>query len=188
MSRIGNKTITVPAGVEITITDTNEVTVKGPKGTLSRKFSPLIEVKQEGAEIVCKRANEEKHTKQLHGTTRALIHNMIEGVTNGYSKTLEIRGIGYRAELQGNNLVLNIGYSHPITYPIEEGITVEIGKGVTRETLPTTPVIVKGIDKQRVGEVAAQIRGFKKPEPYKGKGIRYADEHVRRKEGKTAGK
>ena len=188
MSRIGNKTITVPAGVEIKVTGENEVSIKGPKGTLSRKFSPLIKIEQDGAELKFVRANEEKHTKQLHGTTRALINNMIVGVTDGFKKELEIRGIGYRAEMQGKNLVLNVGYSHQINYPIEEGISVEVLKQVTIDNVPTTPLVVSGIDKQRVGEVASQIRGFKKPEPYKGKGIRYKDEHVRRKEGKTAGK
>ncbi len=188
MSRIGNKTITVPAGVELTVSDSNEVTVKGPKGTMTRKFSPLIKISQDGADLKFERANEEKHTKQLHGTTRALLNNMIVGVTDGFKKDLEIRGIGYRAEVQGNNLVLNVGYSHQITYPIEEGIKIEIGKQITQEGLPTIPLAVSGIDKQRVGEVAAHIRGFKKPEPYKGKGIRYKTEHVIRKEGKTAGK
>ena len=180
MSRIGNKTITVPAGVEITVSDLNEVTVKGPKGTLSRKFSPLIEVKQEGAEITCKRANEEKHTKQLHGTTRALIHNMIVGVTEGFSKTLEIEGIGYRAALEGKKLTLGLGYSHNIEYTAEEGVDIAVPNATT--------IIVSGIDKQRVGEAAAVIRSYRKPEPYKGKGIHYKGEHIRRKEGKTAGK
>ncbi|MBQ1478073.1 MAG: 50S ribosomal protein L6 [Erysipelotrichaceae bacterium] len=180
MSRIGNKTITVPAGVEVSISEANEVTVKGPKGTLSRTFSPLIEVKQEGLEINCKRANEEKHTKQLHGTTRALIHNMIVGVTEGYSKTLEIEGIGYRAALSGKTLTLNLGYSHQIVYTAEEGIDLTVPNANT--------IVVSGIDKQRVGEVASVIRSYRKPEPYKGKGIHYKGEHIRRKEGKTAGK
>ena len=178
MSRIGNKTITIPAGCEINISDSNEVTVKGPKGTLSRQFSPLVEIKVEGTEVNCVRANENKHTKQLHGTTRALLNNMIVGTTEGYTKKLEIVGIGYKASLEGKNLKLDLGYSHDITYPIEEGITVEVPN-------PTT-IVVSGIDKQRVGEVAAQIRGFRKPEPYKGKGIRYQGEHVAHKEGKTA--
>ena len=188
MSRIGNKTITVPTGVELKVSEENEVTVKGPKGTLSRKFSPLIKIEQENGELKFVRANEEKHTKQLHGTTRALLNNMIVGVTDGFKKDLEIRGIGYRAEMQGKNLVLNVGYSHQINYPIEDGITVTIDKQVTIDNVPTIPLSVSGIDKQRVGEVASHIRGFKKPEPYKGKGIRYKDEHVRRKEGKTAAK
>ena len=178
MSRIGNKTITIPAGCEISVSDSNEVTVKGPKGTLTRQFSPLIEIKIDGAEVKCVRANENKQTKQLHGTTRALIHNMIVGTTEGFKKTLEIVGIGYKAALNGNVLNLNLGYSHDINYPIEEGITVEVPNNTT--------IVVSGIDKQRVGEVASQIRGFRKPEPYKGKGIRYQGEHIIHKEGKTA--
>lgn len=178
MSRIGNKTITIPAGVEINVTAGNEVTVKGPKGTLTRQFSSLIEIKVEGTEVKCVRANEEKHTKQLHGTTRALIHNMIVGVSEGYSKTLEIEGIGYRAAVNGKTLTLNLGYSHDINYTAEDGITIECPNANT--------IVVSGIDKQRVGEVSAVIRGYRKPEPYKGKGIHYKDEHIRRKEGKTA--
>ena len=178
MSRIGNKTITIPAGCEVNVSDSNEVTVKGPKGTLSRQFSPLIEIKVEGAEVNCKRANEAKTTKQLHGTTRALLHNMIVGTTEGFKKTLEIVGIGYKAEMKGNVLNLNLGYSHEINFDVEDGLTIETPN-------PTT-IIVSGIDKQRVGEAAAQIRGFRKPEPYKGKGIRYKGEKVAHKEGKTA--
>ena len=177
MSRIGNKTITIPAGVEVNV-NSNEVTVKGPKGTLTRQFSPLIEIKVEGNEVKCARANEEKHTKQLHGTTRALINNMIIGCKDGFKKELEIQGIGYKAALQGKNLVLTLGYSHDINYAIEDGITIEVPN-------PTT-IIVTGIDKQRVGEVSSVIRGYRKPEPYKGKGIRYKGEHVAHKEGKTA--
>jgi large subunit ribosomal protein L6 len=178
MSRIGNKTITIPAGCEVNVSDSNEVTVKGPKGTLSRQFSPLIGIKVEGAEVNCTRANEEKQTKQLHGTTRALIHNMIVGTTEGFQKTLEIVGIGYRAAMNGNTLNLNLGYSHDINLTAEEGIKIEVPNATT--------IVVSGIDKQRVGEVAAQIRAFRKPEPYKGKGIRYKGEHVAHKEGKTA--
>ena len=178
MSRIGNKTITIPAGVEVNVAGSNEVTVKGPKGSLTRQFSPLITIKVENGEVNCTRANEEKHTKQLHGTTRALINNMIIGVNDGFKKELEIIGIGYKAALQGKNLVLTLGYSHDINYAIEDGITVEVPN-------PTT-IIVSGIDKQRVGEVASVIRGYRKPEPYKGKGIRYKGEFVPHKEGKTA--
>jgi large subunit ribosomal protein L6 len=178
MSRIGNKTITIPAGCEINVSDSNEVTVKGPKGTLSRQFSPLIGIKIEDGSVNCTRANEDKHTKQLHGTTRALINNMIVGCTDGFKKILEIEGIGYRAAMNGKTLNLNLGYSHEINLDIEDGLTVEVPN-------PTT-IIVSGIDKQRVGEVAAKIRGFRKPEPYKGKGIRYKGEHIIRKEGKTA--
>ena len=178
MSRIGNKTITIPAGCEISVSGSNEVTVKGPKGTLSRQFNPNIGIKVEDGQVTCTRANENKQTKQLHGTTRALIHNMIVGTTEGFKKTLEIVGIGYRAALNGNTLNLNIGYSHEINYPIEDGITIEVPNATT--------IIVSGIDKQRVGEVAAHIRNFRKPEPYKGKGIRYQGEHIIHKEGKTA--
>ena len=178
MSRIGNKTITIPAGCEIKVSDSNEVIVKGPKGTLSRQFSPLIGIKVEDGKVDCTRANEEKHTKQLHGTTRALINNMIVGTTEGFKKTLEIIGIGYKAALQGKVLNMSLGYSHDINYDIEEGITIEVPN-------PTT-IVVSGIDKQRVGEVAAQIRSYRKPEPYKGKGIRYKGEKVAHKEGKTA--
>lgn len=178
MSRIGNKTITIPAGVEITVSAGNEVTVKGPKGTLTRQFSPLITINVENNEVKCARANEEKHTKQLHGTTRALIQNMITGVHEGYAKTLLIEGIGFRAAMKGTTLTLNIGYSHEINYEVEEGVTVQCSD-------PTT-IVVSGIDKQRVGEVAAEIRAYRKPEPYKGKGIRYKDEHILRKEGKVA--
>ncbi|MBQ9159533.1 MAG: 50S ribosomal protein L6 [Erysipelotrichaceae bacterium] len=178
MSRIGNKTITIPAGCEISVSDSNEVTVKGPKGTLSRQFNPNIGIKVEDGQVTCTRANENKQTKQLHGTTRALIHNMIVGTTEGFKKTLEIVGIGYRAALNGKTLNLNIGYSHEINYPIEDGITIEVPNATT--------IIVSGIDKQRVGEVAAHIRNFRKPEPYKGKGIRYQGEHIIHKEGKTA--
>lgn len=180
MSRIGNKTITIPSGVELNITEGNEVTVKGPKGSLTRQFSPLISIEVNEGVVTCKRANEEKHTKQLHGTTRALLHNMIVGVSEGFVKELEIQGIGYRAALEGKKLVMNLGYSHQIEYAPEEGVNVEV--------LSPTQIKVSGIDKQRVGEVAANIRAYRKPEPYKGKGIRYKDEHVRRKEGKTAGK
>lgn len=180
MSRIGNKTITIPAGVEVSIAAGNEVTVKGPKGTLTRQFSPLIEIKVEENTINCVRANEEKHTKQLHGTTRALLANMIEGVHQEFVKELEINGIGYKAAIQGDKLVLNIGYSHPIEYPFRDGVKIEVPK--------ITEIKVSGIDKQLVGEVAANIRNFRKPEPYKGKGIKYKGEVIRRKEGKTAAK
>lgn len=180
MSRIGNKTITIPAGVEISISDMNEVTVKGPKGTLTRQFNPLIAIKNENGVITCVRANEEKHTKQLHGTTRALLNNMIEGVHEGFTRNLEIVGIGYKAAVSGNKLTLNVGYSHPVEFVAEEGITIECPNA--------TEIKVSGIDKQRVGEMAANIRATRKPEPYKGKGIRYKGEHIRRKEGKTAAK
>ena len=180
MSRIGNKTITIPAGVEVTITAGNEVSVKGSKGTLTRTFSPLIEIKIDGNVVTCVRANEEKHTKQLHGTTRALLSNMIEGVSTGFTKDLVLVGIGFKAAISGKKLTLNVGYSHPVIFDIEEGITVTVPE--------PTKISVTGIDKQRVGEIAANIRASRKPEPYKGKGVQYAGERIRRKEGKTAAK
>lgn len=180
MSRIGNKTITVPAGVEVNVAAGNEVTVKGPKGTLTRHFSALMEIKQEENEIKVIRPNDEKHTKQLHGTTRALLNNMVEGVSSGFTKSLELVGIGFRSAVSGNKLTLNIGYSHPVEFAIPEGINAECKSA--------TEIIISGIDKQLVGEFAANVRASRKPEPYKGKGVRYKDEHVRRKEGKTAGK
>lgn len=180
MSRVGNKIITVPEGVKVEIAKDNTVTVTGAKGTLVRQFSPAITIEMDGNEIKVSRASEQKAHKQLHGTTRALIANMIEGVHNGYKKELEIVGIGYRAQMQGNKLVLNVGYSHPVEIEGEEGVKIE--------TPSQTSVIVSGISKERVGEIAARIRAVKKPEPYKGKGIKYVDERIIRKEGKTAGK
>ena len=180
MSRIGNKIITVPEGVTVEIADDNTVTVTGSKGTLVKQFSPVISFKQEGNEITVVRSSEEKHVKQLHGTTRALLANMIEGVHVGFKKELEIVGIGYRGQMKGNTLVLNIGYSHPVEIEGEEGVTIE--------TPSNTKIVVSGISKERVGQVAAQIREVRKPEPYKGKGIKYVDERIIRKEGKTAGK
>ena len=180
MSRIGNKLINVPDGVTVTIADDNTVTVTGSKGTLVKQFSPVITINQEGNVITVSRSSDIKSHKQLHGTTRAILANMIEGVHDGFKKELEIVGIGYRAAMQGNKLVLNIGYSHPVEITPEEGVKVE--------TPSQTSIIVSGIDKERVGEVAAQIRAVRKPEPYKGKGIKYQDEVIRRKEGKTAGK
>lgn len=180
MSRIGNKAITIPAGVEISVKAGNEVTVKGPKGTLTRQFSPVLGINIDGAVLTVTRPNEEKHTKQLHGTTRALINNMVVGVSEGYTINLELVGIGFRAAVSGKKLTMNIGYSHQVEIEAEDGITIACPS--------TTEVVVSGIDKQRVGEVAANIRATRKPEPYKGKGIRYKGEVVRRKEGKTAGK
>ena len=180
MSRIGNKIITVPEGVTVEIADDNTVTVTGSKGTLVKQFSPAISFKQEGNEITVVRSSEEKHVKQLHGTTRALLANMIEGVHVGFKKELEIVGIGYRGQMKGNTLVLNIGYSHPVEVEGEEGVKIE--------TPSNTKIVVSGISKERVGQVAAQIREVRKPEPYKGKGIKYVDERIIRKEGKTAGK
>ena len=178
MSRIGNKTITIPAGVKVTVSEGNEVTVKGPKGTLTRQFSSLMEIEQNDGIITVKRPNDEKHTKQLHGTTRALLHNMVVGVSDGFKKELQITGVGYRAAVQNNVLTLTIGYSHPVVITPEEGLTIECPK--------QDQIVVSGIDKQRVGELAANIRAVRKPEPYKGKGIAYKGEHILRKEGKKA--
>ena len=180
MSRIGNKLITIPAGVTIEVAPGNEVTVKGPKGTMARKFSDMMEINVDGETVTVKRPNDEKHTKQLHGTTRALLHNMVVGVSEGFSKDLELVGIGFRTAVKGKTLTMNVGYSHPVEIEIEEGLEV---------TCPSaTAISVKGIDKQQVGQFAAEVRAVRKPEPYKGKGIRYKGEHIRRKEGKTAGK
>ena len=180
MSRIGNKAITIPAGVELTIAEGNEVTVKGPKGTLTRKFTPMMSIEVEDGTVKVVRPNEEKRTKQLHGTTRALLATMIEGTHTGYTKTLQIVGIGYRAALNGKKLTMNLGYSHPVEFDIPEDVEVTVPDATT--------INITGIDKQRVGQFAANVRAAKKPEPYGGKGVRYKDEHVRRKEGKTAAK
>lgn len=180
MSRIGNKAITIPEGVEITVAEGNEVTVKGSKGTLTRKFSPLINISVENGIITVSRPNEEKKTKQLHGTTRAVLATMIEGCDKEYTKILQIVGIGYRAALAGSKLTLNLGYSHPVEFEVPSDVKVTVPDANT--------ITVTGIDKQRVGQFAANVRAAKKPEPYGGKGIRYKDEKVRRKEGKTAAK
>ena len=176
MSRIGNKTITVPENVTVTRNE-NEVTVKGPKGELTRSFSPVITMTVDGNDISFSRPNDLKENRAMHGTMRANLNNMIVGVTVGFEKALELIGVGYRAQLQGNKLVMNVGYSHPVEFDIEEGLTVEVPAN--------TKVIIKGSNKERVGELAANIRAIRPPEPYKGKGIRYVGEVVRRKEGKT---
>ena len=175
MSRIGNRVIAIPQGVTVECQD-NIITVKGPKGSLQQKMLKGISMKQEEGKVVFERANEE--VKAMHGTMNALIHNMITGVTKGYEKSLEIVGVGYRFNVQGKKLVIAAGYSHPVNIEIPEGITVE--------SVSNTEITVKGIDKVLVGEFAANIRKVRQPEPYKGKGIRYKDEHVRRKEGKKA--
>ena len=175
MSRIGNRIITVPAGVTVELNN-NIVTVKGPKGELTQPMLKDITMKQEENQIVLERKNE--NAKAMHGTMNALISNMIKGVTEGYAKTLEIIGVGYRFNVQGNKLVIAAGYSHPVEMMIPEGLTVEANGN--------TEITVKGIDKVLVGEFSANIRKIRQPEPYKGKGIRYKDEHVRRKEGKKA--
>ena len=176
MSRIGNKPVVIPAGVTIDLKD-NTVTVKGPKGELSYTFNQNITLVQNEGKVVFTRPDDSKENKTIHGTTRAVFNNMVVGVTDGFQKELELIGVGYRAQLQGKKLVLNVGYSHPVEFTPEEGIEIEVPSN--------TKVIVKGYDKQKVGELAANIRGVRPPEPYKGKGIRYVDEFVRRKEGKT---
>lgn len=176
MSRIGNKVVVLPAGVEIK-QDGNNITVKGPKGELTREFSSDIKMNIEGNEVTFTRPNDSKEMKTIHGTTRANFNNMVVGVSEGFQKALELIGVGYRAQVQGNKLTLNVGYSHPIEMTAPEGVTFEVPAN--------TQVIVKGINKEVVGELAANIRGVRPPEPYKGKGIRYVGEFVRRKEGKT---
>lgn len=177
MSRIGKKPIEVPQGVEVKV-DNNTVTVKGPKGTLTQKFLPAVNIALEDGKVVVTVASEKDGN--LHGLTRTLINNMIIGVTQGFEKALEINGIGYRAQKQGKKLVMSLGYSHPVEVEECEGITIEVPN--------PNSIIVKGIDKQLVGQIAANIREYKLPEPYKGKGIKYVGERIRRKEGKAGGK
>ena len=177
MSRVGKKIIEVPANVTVTVAEGNTVTVKGPKGELVRSFHQDMKIEQEGNVITVSRPSESKEHRTNHGTTRALLANMITGVSVGFEKSLELIGVGYRAQLQGKKLVLNVGYSHPVEFTPEDGIEVEVPSN--------TKIIVKGISKERVGALASNIRDVRPPEPYKGKGIRYEGEHVRRKEGKT---
>lgn len=180
MSRIGRMPIAVPAGVTVTIAENNLVTVKGPKGTLERELPVEMTIKEEDGQIVVTRPNDLKRMKSLHGLTRTLINNMIHGVTEGYEKVLEVNGVGYRAQKQGKKLVLSLGYSHPVEMEDPEGIeTVLEGQN---------KITVKGISKEKVGQYAAEIRDKRRPEPYKGKGIKYADEVIRRKVGKTGKK
>ena len=177
MSRIGKKPVEIPSGVTITVSDKNEVTVKGPKGELTRSFNTDLSITIEDNILTVTRPSESKEHRALHGTTRALIANMVEGVSAGFQKTLELIGVGYRAQKQGSKLVLNVGYSHPVEIEPEQGVSVEVPSN--------TKVIVSGASKERVGALAANIRDVRPPEPYKGKGIRYEGEFVRRKEGKT---
>lgn len=176
MSRIGNKVIEIPSGVTVE-QNGQTVTVKGPKGELAREISTAITMTQEDNQISFTRPNDNKTNRSIHGTTRSLVANMIEGVTNGFKKELQLNGVGYRAQLQGKKLVLNVGYSHPVEFTPEDGIEVEVPSN--------TKIIVKGYDKAKVGALAANIRGVRPPEPYKGKGIKYVNEIIRRKEGKT---
>lgn len=177
MSRVGRLPIAIPAGVTVTVTPDNVVTVKGPMGELVEAMHKDINIAVENNEVVVTRHSDIKEHRALHGLTRALINNMVEGVTKGFQKTLILNGVGYRAQKQGKKLVMNLGYSHPVE--------IEAVEGVEFETPEATKVVVKGISKQKVGEAAAKIRSWRKPEPYKGKGIRYEDEVIRRKEGKT---
>lgn len=176
MSRIGKKPIEIPAGVTVTING-HDVTVKGPKGELTRSFNPDLTITLGENVVTVTRPSDDKPHRALHGTTRAVIANMIEGVSKGFEKSLELIGVGYRAQKQGKKLVLNVGYSHPVEFEPENGLEIEVPSN--------TKVIVKGISKERVGALAADIRDVRPPEPYKGKGIRYEGEYVRRKEGKT---
>lgn len=180
MSRIGRMPIEIPTGVTVTVQEGNVVTVKGPKGTLTKNLHSDMTIKQEGNELLVTRPSDKKEHRALHGLTRSLLNNMVVGVTNGYEKVLEVNGVGYRAQMQGKNLLMNLGYSHNVEMEPVEGITI---------ACPTpNQIVISGIDKQVVGEFAAVVRKKRPPEPYKGKGIKYADEYIRRKEGKTGGK
>ncbi len=179
MSRIGLKPITIPAGVDVNVNGTT-VTVKGPNGTLSMDAHPNMTVSIEGSEVIVSRPNDDKENRSLHGLTRTLIHNMVVGVTEGFKKNLEVNGVGYRVQMQGNKLVMNLGFSHQVTMEAPQGIKVECPSA--------NAIVISGADKQMVGQFAAQVREKRPPEPYKGKGIKYAEEHIRRKEGKAGKK
>ena len=177
MSRIGRMPIDLPAGVEINIGESNLVTVKGPKGTLTQQLAPAMTISQEGSVLHVTRPNDAKENRALHGLTRSLLHNMVVGVTDGFKKELDVNGVGYRVAKEGKKLVMNLGYSHQVTMEEPEGITIEV---------PTpNKIVILGSDKQKVGQFAAEVREKRPPEPYKGKGIKYTDEVIRRKEGKT---
>ena len=180
MSRIGRMPITVPAGVTVNVAEGNVVTVKGPKGELTRALRPEMIIKQEGNTITVERPSDDKLHRSVHGLTRTLLHNMVVGVTDGFKKELEINGVGYKASKEGNKLVMNLGYSHLVTMEEIEGITIDVPA--------PNKVVINGIDKQKVGQFAANVRGKRPPEPYKGKGIKYATETIRHKEGKAGGK
>ena len=180
MSRIGKMPIAVPAGVEVTVAEGNLVTVKGPKGTLTQQLQPSMTIKQEGAELLVSRPDDGKENRALHGLTRTLIHNMVVGVTEGYKKELDVNGVGYRVAKEGKNLVMNLGFSHQVIVSEIEGITIDVPA--------PNKIVINGCDKQAVGQFAAEVREKRPPEPYKGKGIKYADEVIRRKVGKTGAK
>ena len=180
MSRIGRMPITIPAGVEVTIAEGNVVTVKGPKGTLTKNLHPDMIIEKEGAEITVKRPSDDKAHRSLHGLTRTLLHNMVVGVTEGFKKTLDVNGVGYRVAMEGGKLVMNLGFSHQVIMEAPAGITVE--------TPTANQIVISGFDKQLVGQFAAEVREKRPPEPYKGKGIKYVDEVIRRKVGKTGAK
>ena len=180
MSRIGRAPVTIPEGVTVTVDDHNTVTVKGPKGSISQPLHPSMKISQKDGVLQVERPDDEKETRSLHGLTRALIHNMVIGVTEGFSKQLEINGVGYRASKEGKNLVMNLGFSHQVVVPETEDIQIEVPDA--------NHIVIKGIDKQKVGQFAAEVRKKRPPEPYKGKGIKYDYEHIRRKVGKTGAK
>ncbi|MBE6622603.1 MAG: 50S ribosomal protein L6 [Ruminococcaceae bacterium] len=177
MSRIGRMPVAIPAGVDVKLDAANVITVKGPKGTLTEALHPNMKITVDGAVITVERPDDEKNNRSLHGLTRTLIANMVEGVVNGFKKELEINGVGYRAQKQGNQIVLDLGYSHKVFIDEEPGITLDVPD--------QNKIIVSGANKQRVGQIAAEIRGKRPPEPYLGKGIKYVDEHIRRKSGKA---
>ena len=177
MSRIGRAPITIPAGVEIKVDERNHITVKGPKGTLERDIVPQMKIEIDGGVLHVVRPDDEKANRALHGLTRSLVHNMVVGVTEGFKKDLEVNGVGYRAAKEGNKLVMNLGFSHQVTVEETPGITIDVPN--------PNSIVINGIDKQLVGQFAADVRSKRPPEPYKGKGIKYADEVIRRKEGKT---
>lgn len=177
MSRIGRMPISIPAGVDVKIEEGNLVTVKGPKGTLTQQLHPAMTIRQEGAELLVTRPNDAKENRSLHGLTRTLLHNMVVGVTDGFKKELDVNGVGYRVAKEGGKLVMNLGFSHQVVMEESEGISIEVPN--------PNKIIISGTDKQRVGQFAAEVREKRPPEPYKGKGIKYADEVIRRKEGKT---
>lgn len=180
MSRIGKAPIEVPGSVDVTLTDSNQITVKGPLGTLARQLRPEVEVVREGSVLTFRPKTEQRQVRAYHGLTRTLVANMVTGVTQGFTKQMEIVGVGYRAAVQGTTLNLSLGFSHPVELPIPQGISVTVDAN--------TKLTIKGYDKQLLGDFCAQIRGFRPPEPYKGKGIRYAGERIRRKQGKSGKK